>query len=80
MGYGDISITTDGAKLFASLHIAVSFSWLAALFGDGENLRRARSSQLSRAALVTRFLDKEEVVALDRDGMGYRQQASSPRH
>ena len=67
VGYGDIAVATDGAKLFASLHIAVSVSWLAALIGEIDNLRKMRASQLSRAALVTRVLTEKEMLALERD-------------
>ena len=70
VGYGDIAVNTQSARLFASFHILISVSWLAAFVSDIENLRAVRKAQLQRLALLTRTLDQEQIFALDRDGKG----------
>ena len=70
VGYGDVSLETTAARAWASFHILVSVSWLAALIGTIEDLRHKRHAQLARAVLLTKPLDREEVLKLDQGGQG----------
>ena len=70
VGYGDVSITTDAARLWASAHILVSVSWLAALLGQIEASSSERKAQLQRLDLLTKPLDREQMLSLDKDGGG----------
>ena len=70
VGYGDVALHTQAARLWASLHILVSVSWLAALIGQLDTCTKLRKGQLDRAVLLTRPLRREQVVALDHDGSG----------
>ena len=65
-----VPMPTQSARLFASLHIVVSVSWLAAFLGSLNTLSAIRKSQLARAALITSPPDQTQVMALDHDGQG----------
>lgn len=70
VGYGDVTLSTQAARMWASAHILISVSWLAALIGEVEGNRDLRKAQLSRAALLTKRLEREEIMSLDQDGQG----------
>lgn len=70
VGYGDVTLSTSGARLFACFHMVISVSWLAALLGIIDNDMEIRKSQLARAALITNPPDREQILSLDRDGKG----------
>ena len=68
VGYGDISISTQNARLFSFFHILLSVSWLGAAITQLEPLRGVRRQQLQRMELLKRKLDTELITSLDRDG------------
>ena len=70
VGYGDVAIHTPTARMWASAHIFVSVSWLAALFGQIDKCSAFRRAHLARAVLLTRPLEASEVTSLDQDGEG----------
>ena len=70
VGYGDVSVSTQAARLCASMHILVSVSWLAALFSQIHQSIEKRALQLERASLLTKPLQREMLVGLDKDGKG----------
>lgn len=67
VGYGDVELTTQSAKLFACVHIVVSVSWLAALLGTIESLRALRKGQLQQAKMITDPPKREQIMALDKE-------------
>ena len=70
VGYGDVPMETQASRAFASLHILVSVSWLAALFAQIDQGTAFRNAVHARVVLLTRPLQRERVVALDHDGKG----------
>ena len=70
VGYGDVDLTTQPARLWACVHILFSVTWLAALIGHVDSLQAARKSQLQRADLLRRQLDVAQITSLDHDGQG----------
>ena len=73
VGYGDVSLTTQGARIFAAVHAIISVSWLAQLLGAVTDLRAVRKQQLARAELLIRPLDVERITGLDSNGDGVDQ-------
>lgn len=73
VGYGDVPLPTWQARLFASVHIVISVSWLAAVIGSIDTLREIRRGQVKRAALITNPPKREQIMALDHDGEGVDQ-------
>ena len=70
VGYGDMRLESSAARAFASAHILLSVSWLAALFTQMERLGVVRDKMMERAVLLTRPLDTGRVVGLAHDGNG----------
>ena len=70
VGYGDVSLTTDGSMLWASFHILVSVSWLASLLGLISDTRTQRTHDLQRADALAVQLSEDLIKTLDRDGKG----------
>jgi hypothetical protein len=71
VGYGDISLTKQSSRLWASLHIILSVTWLAALIGNIDELRIQRRLELKRIELLQKPLDEERIRQLDKgDGQG----------
>ena len=70
IGYGDIALTTQSARLFASVHILFSVTWLAALISHVQELTLVRARQLQRADLLRKQLDVTLIASLDQDGLG----------
>jgi hypothetical protein len=71
VGYGDISLASNGAKLWASFHIILSVSWLT------NGLQKWRKTYLNRKHILQRAktrqmqLSDELIDALDRTGDGH---------
>uniref|UniRef100_A0A7S4T1P3 EF-hand domain-containing protein n=1 Tax=Alexandrium monilatum TaxID=311494 RepID=A0A7S4T1P3_9DINO len=59
VGYGDMSITSDGGKLWAVFHIMVSVSIIGDLIATVDELREERRDLLAKVAQLSRRLDKE---------------------
>jgi len=70
VGYGDISLTTQGSRLFAIFHIGVSVAWMAGFTSQFADLAAQRRSQLKRAYLLETPLSWDKVQEYDRDGKG----------
>ena len=58
VGYGDMSIATDGGKWWAILHIIISVSLLGDLISTVEELRGERKELLAKVGQLNRKLDK----------------------
>jgi len=70
VGYGDISLPNDGARMWSFVHIAVSVSLLAALLGDVTQLTQDRIMKLKKLSLLQGRLDIDLMKSLDTDGDG----------
>ena len=70
VGYGDVSINTDGGKMWAFIQIIVSVSLLAAVIGDIGELSEARAAALHKMELLGGTRDFEMMKSLDTDGDG----------
>lgn len=70
VGYGDVQMATQASRIFAAVHSIISVSWLAQLLGAVSNLRTVRTQQLARAVLLTKPLEKQRIIGLDKDGNG----------
>ena len=70
VGYGDISIETDGGRMWAFVHIAISVALLATVIGDVGELSAARSAALHKVELLRGTLDTDLMKSLDTDGDG----------
>lgn len=64
VGYGDISITTDSGKLWATFHIIISVSLLGDLIATLDELRDERRAVLAKVAQLTRKLDSQLLADL----------------
>eukprot|EP00913_Durusdinium_trenchii_P008468 g7953.t1 len=70
-GYGDFSVSrtnNDGGLIWASLHILLSCSLLAALIGDISELKQERREQLIQIKHYLKCHEPETLQALDKDG------------
>mmetsp|Transcript_116956 Transcript_116956/g.342511 ORF Transcript_116956/g.342511 Transcript_116956/m.342511 type:complete len:379 (-) Transcript_116956:48-1184(-) len=70
VGYGDISLSTNGAKIWAFFHIALSVSWLAALISEVSQRKKMRRAELQQVQMLARQMDKELIQSLDKTGNG----------
>lgn len=70
VGYGDVSLTTDGSYLWAFFHILLSVSLLTAIIGDVSELAAARKQALHKLTLLKGRLDFELMKSLDVNGDG----------
>ncbi|CAK9117806.1 unnamed protein product [Durusdinium trenchii] len=71
VGYGDFSVSrtnNDGGLIWASLHILLSCSLLAALIGDISELKQERREQLIQIKHYLKCHEPETLQALDKDG------------
>ena len=73
VGYGDVHLSQQLARLWATAHILFSTSWLAALISHVNELLEERRAQLRRADLLQKQLDPGLVCSLDMDGRGVDQ-------
>ena len=65
VGYGDIGLTSDGARVFALVHILSSVSWLASLISLLGSVRQQRLWDLQRAASYRVQLSESLFSALE---------------
>ena len=70
VGYGDIGLTTDSARLFAAFHITFSVSWLSGLLGVVVRLKEERATDLKAAKLTSMQLSPTLIETLDPTGDG----------
>ena len=70
MGYGDVSISTPEARLFAFFHILLSVSWLGASISQFGELKTVRQAQLTEFEMLQKQLDEKLIQSLDKDGQG----------
>jgi voltage-gated potassium channel Kch len=70
VGYGDVGLTTDSARLFAALHITLSVSWLSGLLGVVSRLKEERATDLKYLQLTSMQLSPKLIDFLDPTGDG----------
>ncbi len=70
VGYGDIGLTTNEARLFAALHITFSVSWLSGLLGVVSRLKEERETDLKFLQLTSMQLSPKLIDCLDPTGDG----------
>merc|ERR1712137_545261 len=70
VGYGDTAIENQSGRLWATIHIFLSTSWLLAIIGRLGKLYNVRKNELQRMEIMKRPLDLELIKGLDRDGDG----------
>ena len=70
VGYGDVTIATQGGRLFACAHILISVSLLAAIISDADGLRAQRKVDLQRGRQFLGRLNVDMILSLDDDGDG----------
>jgi len=70
VGYGDVSIDNESARLLAAVHILISVSWLASLSIRVPDVIRKRRLERSRVEMTRMQLDPSLIDLLDRDGQG----------
>ena len=73
VGYGDVKIASDGGRMWAFFHIAISVSILAASVRDVSELSKARQEALRKMDMVKGSLDVDLMMSLDKDGDGVNQ-------
>ena len=59
VGYGDMSITTNGGKMWATFHIIVSVSLIGSLLTTVDELRDERRALLAKVKQLSRQLDSQ---------------------
>jgi len=64
VGYGDVGLTTQGARLWAAFHILVSVVLLAELIGTIDTLRKERADTLHRVAQLQKRVSADLVARL----------------
>lgn len=70
VGFGDVTIVTDGGKMWAFFHIFLSVALMATVITDVGELRSKRAQLLKRMLLMKASLDLEMMKSLDKDGKG----------
>jgi len=70
VGYGDVGLTSDRARLFAALHITFSVSWLSGLLGVVGRLKEERATDLKFLRLTSKQLSPDLIDTLDPNGDG----------
>eukprot|EP00435_Cladocopium_sp_Y103_P010877 s1224_g2.t2 len=72
VGYGDVSVSTSNhwAMVWASLHILLSVSLLAALIEDITELRQKRKDLLTQVFQFKKCHEKATLMSLDENGSG----------
>ena len=73
VGLGDVKIASDGGRMWAFFHIAISVSILAASVRDVSELSKARQEALRKMDMVKGSLDVDLMMSLDKDGDGVNQ-------
>jgi potassium channel subfamily K len=70
VGFGDVGIVTQSARVWSCIHIAVSVGTLGAFIGKAGALQADRHKQLQRVKLLKKKLDKDLICSLDQEGNG----------
>ena len=70
VGYGDVSISSDGGKMVAVFHMLISVSMLAATLSEYDLLSVKRADELRRGRQFLGRLNVENILSLDTDGEG----------
>lgn len=70
VGYGDVTLSEQHARLWAFFHILFSVSWLAAFIGRAQDLYNERLYQIKQHTVLMRRLDGDLIQSLDKDGGG----------
>ncbi|KAL1503520.1 hypothetical protein AB1Y20_012000 [Prymnesium parvum] len=70
VGFGDLALDSQDARLWAYFHILLSTTMLAAVVSRVNTLTYQRKVQLQRARILQRQLDVELIQSLDVDGKG----------
>lgn len=70
VGFGDVALSEQAARLWAFFHILLSVSWLAAFIARAQDLYNERVYELKQRALLEKRLDVHLIEALDKDGSG----------
>jgi len=66
VGYGDVGLINEEARGFATVHVLLSASWLAALIQQAQQTVAKRGFELDRLALVQSQLDPTLIDRLER--------------
>ena len=70
VGYGDVSLNTESARLWAFFHIFISVTLLTATIDNVRSLARDRRVALHKLTLLRGKLDTDLMRSLDLDGDG----------
>mmetsp|Transcript_60712 Transcript_60712/g.188569 ORF Transcript_60712/g.188569 Transcript_60712/m.188569 type:complete len:398 (+) Transcript_60712:123-1316(+) len=70
VGYGDVALSTQSARIWAFFHIALSVSWLAVLISEVQERKEIRRMELLQVQMAQRQLDKDLIQSLDTTGSG----------
>lgn len=70
VGYGDVTITTQGGRMVAFFHILISVTWLATFISKLQALYVSRTQELKRTDLLKKQLDEKLITSLDTNGDG----------
>jgi hypothetical protein len=71
VGYGDIALATQAARVVAIFQIFTSVTWLASFISHVDELRLVRQVEIKRLELLTKPFDREKIKQFDRgDGHG----------
>jgi len=70
VGYGDVSLVTQEARLWCSFHIVVSVSWLAGLVSHVQAKREELTFWRQRHRMISKQLDPSLIEELDQLGDG----------
>merc|ERR1719408_378777 len=67
VGYGDVKLARQEARLFACFYIIYSVTFLAALINRITELSALRHQELKRLAALTTEFTPENLVSMDKD-------------
>ena len=70
VGYGDVRMMTQAARLWTSIHIAYAVGILGGFLSKMQELSDERKRQLKRWEMLQKKLDVELMMSLDKDGNG----------
>ena len=70
VGYGDIDVTKDSAKIFLIFYIPLSVVCVAGALGQLVSINMEKAAENKRLAMLARKLDFEMLRELDTDGQG----------
>lgn len=70
VGYGDMSISTQGGRLWATCHIFLAVVWLLTILNRIILLQNQRKRQLQQKSMMEKSLDVDLIKSLDKDGGG----------